>query len=333
VNSIGSTWLAAHGKLWYDDKWYRLGWITWPQAFAAVALLWFWVTPSTTIKTAQWAKPIDLAARSRELLTLHDNAKSSQPAMDTLERAALGGESTAQFYYATLFDPDLRLSTITAPDVTKSTGWYSRAANQGNQYAMSNLAIGYASGTYVRQDFTKACFYARNLGADAFPAALRVKGDCFAQGVGGTQVDLPLAASAYEMAANKGNIRAIATLGYFYENGLGGRARSPETALKYYRSAADRNDALGLHNLGAAYSSGSLGLQRDPDEAARLIIRALETKYEITVQSLTGRPELWTSDFWQSLQRRLAEKGLYTGTIDGRPNPATLESVRRLGRR
>jgi TPR repeat protein len=333
MNLINSYGLAAHGKLWYDNKWYRLAWIIWPQALAVLALLWFWVAPPATTRNVQWAKPIDSGTRSRQLLTLRDNAKTNQSAMEALERDALGGEPVAQFYYATLFDPDLKLSTITSPDITKSTGWYSRAANQGDQSSMSNLAIAYSNGIYVRQDHSRACSYARTLGPDAFPGGLRVKGDCLAQGLGGTQVDMPLAASAYELSANKGNSRASATLGYFYENGIGGRAKSHETALKYYRSAADRGDALGLHNLGAAYNSGSLGLSRDPDEAARLIVRALETKYEITVQSLTGRPDLWTGDFWQSLQRRLSERALYTGTIDGRPNPVMLEAVRRLGRR
>jgi TPR repeat protein len=127
-------------------------------------------------------------------------------------------------------------------------------------------------------------------------------------------------------------VRSGAALGYFYENGLGGRPKSSETALKYYRGAADKGDSLGLHNLGAAYNSGILGLQRDGSEAARLILRALENKYDVTVQSLTNRPDVWSSEFWQNLQRRLAEKGLYSGTIDGRANAATLDAVRRLGR-
>ena len=38
-------------------------------------------------------------------------------------------------------------------------------------------------------------------------------------------------------------------------------------------------------------------------------MQALEGKYEVTVQSLTNRPEYWTAEFWQSLQRRLTEKG------------------------
>ncbi len=244
----------------------------------------------------------------------------------------IGGEALAQFFYATLYDPDFKLSTIVQPDIAKAVDWYSKAANQGDETSLNNLALAYSKGIFIRVDYTRACYYARKLGTNSFAAGLLVKGDCYARGLGGTQVDLAQAAAAYETSSTKGNVRAGATLGYFYENGLGGKTRSNETALKYYRGAADKGDALGLHNLGSAYNSGLLGLQRDGAESARLIFQALEKKYDVTVQSLTNRPELWTSDFWQNLQRRLAEKGLYSGAIDGRANPATLDAVRRLGR-
>jgi TPR repeat protein len=328
---VYSSWLAAHGKLWYDDKWYRLAWIAWPQALAAVAVLWFWAMPSTG-RHAQWAKPVDPSVRADQLLALRDTAKSSRPAMETLERDALGGEMLAQFFYGTLFDPDFKLSALVQPDIAKTVDWYAKAANQGHESSVNNLALIYYFGRYARVDYTRACFYARKLPAESFAAGLLVKGDCYARGLGGTTVDLAQAANAYETSTTKGNARAQATLGYFYENGLGGRPKDSATALKHYRAAADKGDALGLHNLGAAYNSGLLGLQRDGSEAARLIVKALEAKYDVTVQSLTMHPEFWTTDFWQSLQRRLEEKGFYSGAVDGRANTATLDAIRRLGK-
>jgi TPR repeat protein len=328
---VHSAWLAAHGKLWYDDKWYRYGWIVWPQALAAVVVLWFWAMPSGS-NSAQWGKPLDAGARANQFQALRDTAKSSRPAMEALERDAAGGEMAAQFYLGTLYDPVFKLSTIVQPDVVKAVEWYSKAANQGEDSATGNLALTYSTGVYARVDYSRACYYARKLGAISSHGGLSVKGDCYARGLGGTQVDMEQAAIAYETAFNKGNARSGATLGYFYENGLGGRARNSETALKYYRAAADKGDALGLHNLGAAYNSGLLGLQRDGAEAARLILRALEAKYDVTVQSLTTHPEVWSADFWQNLQRRLAEKGLYSGTVDGRANAATLDAVRKFGK-
>jgi hypothetical protein len=222
---MNSPWVAAHGKLWYDDKPYRLAWIIWPQALAAALVLWFWFAPSATTGSAQWAKPMDSNARVKQLFALRNDAKTNQSAMDALERAATGGEPIAQFYYATLFAPDLKLSSIVTPDANKAVGWYQRSASQGNQDSAANLAIGYYFGTFGRQDNTRACFYAKDLKADAFANALRIKGDCFAQGLGGTKVDYAVAAAAYEPAAKEGNSRAAAALGYFYENGLGGRGQ------------------------------------------------------------------------------------------------------------
>jgi TPR repeat protein len=334
MNPVNSTWLAAHGKLWYDDKRYRFAWIAWPQALAILAFLWFWAMPPTG-KHAQWAKPMDSDARSTELTQLRDAAKSSQSAMDSLERDAVGGEALAQFFFGTLFDPDLKLSTIVQPDIAKAIGWYARGANQGEDSSLRNLALIYYYGNWVRRDYTRGCYYASKLGKGSLQGlgnAMVVKGDCYARGLGDTKVDLVQAANAYEGAHSDGNTRGGAALGYFYENGFGGRPKSGETALKYYREAADKGDSLGLHNLGAAYNSGLFGLQRDGGEAARLIVSALETKYEVTVQSLTTHPEIWSADFWQNLQRRLAEKGLYNGPIDGRANSATLDAVKRLGR-
>jgi TPR repeat protein len=328
---VYSTWLAAHGKLWYDDRWYRLAWVVWPQALGVVLILLLWAMPPSA-GNVPWARPMDGAARAQQLQALRDTAKSNQSAMDALERDARAGEMEAQFYYATLFDPSLKLSTIVKPDVGKAIDWYSLAARQGEQAALNNLAVTFSLGIFTRVDYTRACFYARKLGPKAGGGGMSVKGDCYARGLGGTPVDMEQAANAYETATNQGNPHAAAALGYFYENGLGGKPRNSEMALKYYRAAADRGESLGLHNLGTAYNLGSLGLQRDGSEAARLIFHALENRYEVTVQSLTTRPDYWTSDFWANLQRRLAEKGFYSGSIDGRPNPATLDAVKRLAR-
>jgi uncharacterized protein len=328
---VYSTWLAAHGKLWYDDRWYRLAWMIWPQALGIVLIMFLWAMPPS-VGNIPWAKPMDFAVRAQQLQALRDTAKSNQSAMDALERDARAGEMEAQFYYATLFDPDLKLSTIVKPDVGKAIDWYSLAARQDEQSALNNLAMTFSLGIFTRIDYTRACFYARRLGPKAGGGGLSVKGDCYARGLGGTPVDMEQAANAYENATGLGNLHAAAALGYFYENGLGGKPRSNEMALKYYRAAADKGESLGLHNLGAAYNLGSLGLQRDGSEAARLIFHALENRYGVTVQSLTTRPDYWSSDFWANLQRRLAERGLYSGTIDGRPNTATLDAVKRLAR-
>src|SRR5271169_6558400 len=145
---VYSTWLAAHGKLWYDDKWYRLAWMVWPQALAVLVVLWFWAMPSSG-RNAQWAKPVDPATRASQLVALRDAAKTNRTAMDTLERDARGGETVAEFLYGTLFDPEFKLSTIVQPDASKAMDWYGKAAAQGFEMALNNLAVFYYRGIYT----------------------------------------------------------------------------------------------------------------------------------------------------------------------------------------
>jgi TPR repeat protein len=204
--SAHSPWLAAHGKLWYDDKWYRYGWIVWPQALAALLVLWFWAAPSTS-KTAQWGVPLDSNARAQQLTSLRDTAKSDQQAMDKLEAAARGGEMTAQFYMGTLYDPDLKLSRIVAPGFDQSMDWYGKAASQGHQTALNNLALDYSNGKYTRVDYIRACYYALKLLPSAPGNGLNVKGDCYARGLGGTKSDPVQAEAAYKAATANGATR------------------------------------------------------------------------------------------------------------------------------
>jgi len=103
---VYSSWLAAHGNLWYDDNWYRFAWLVWPQGLAAALVLLFWAMPST-VKTVPWAEPIDPRTRAQQLQALRNTAESNRAATETLGRDARSGEMLAQFYYATLFDPQV----------------------------------------------------------------------------------------------------------------------------------------------------------------------------------------------------------------------------------
>jgi hypothetical protein len=203
---LHSAWLAAHGKLWYDDKWYRFAWILWPQVLAAAIVMLFWVTPANN-KKAEWARPVDTATRYQQLLALRDSAKTDRPAMDALERDARGGDLNAQFFFGTLYAPDLKLSTIVQPDMEKTVQWYGKAAGQGHQLALNNLALAYYRGSFTRVDYTKACTYAQKLDASAPGNGLNVKGDCYARGLGGTRIDQAEADKAYQAASAKGAVR------------------------------------------------------------------------------------------------------------------------------
>jgi len=203
---LHSAWLAAHGRLWYDDRWYRFAWILWPQALALAIVMLFWVAPPGNRK-AEWAKPVDAATRYQQLFALRESARSDKPAMDTLERDARGGDANAQFFVATLYDPDLKMSTIAQPGFDTAANWYGKAAAQGHQLALNNLALAYSQGSFTHVDYTRACYHALRLDSSAPGNGLNVKGDCYARGLGGTPVDQAQAAKAYQAAAAKGAAR------------------------------------------------------------------------------------------------------------------------------
>jgi tetratricopeptide (TPR) repeat protein len=54
-----STWLSAHGRLWYDDRWYRIAWIVWPQALAVLGFVSLWMPHPASQPALPWAKPLE----------------------------------------------------------------------------------------------------------------------------------------------------------------------------------------------------------------------------------------------------------------------------------
>jgi len=64
ANSGSGSWLAAHGKLWYDDRWYRIAWIVWPQAVGLLLFVTLWLLHPVGQGFIPWGKP---AAEKKEI--------------------------------------------------------------------------------------------------------------------------------------------------------------------------------------------------------------------------------------------------------------------------
>jgi hypothetical protein len=71
---------------------------------------------------------------------------------------------------------------------------------------------------------------------------------------------------------------------------------------------------------------------KNPAEAARLMALALDEKFQLSIYNLTNRPEIFSTQFWQEMQAQLANRNLYNGPRDGRPNPALLAVINGMGR-
>lgn len=63
MNANRASWLSAHGKLWYDDRWYRIAWILWPQALGLLLFVGLWLHHPGQ-GAIPWARPVLEAKKS-----------------------------------------------------------------------------------------------------------------------------------------------------------------------------------------------------------------------------------------------------------------------------
>jgi len=99
-----ASWLQAHGRLWYDDVWYRAAWIVGPQAIAMLVLLgWLsWIQ-----STVQWGKPTQGPAEQPTeqvdalgpCTSATDNNQRISACSDAIASGRLRGDDLAQAYY------------------------------------------------------------------------------------------------------------------------------------------------------------------------------------------------------------------------------------------
>ncbi|MGE5268636.1 MAG: tetratricopeptide repeat protein [Thiohalocapsa sp.] len=122
-------------------------------------------------------------------------------------------------------------AAATAPpaDPAQRAAYYTERAAAGDSEAQVALAILYAKGEGVAQDYAAA-------------------------------------ATWFRRAAENGVVRAQYDLGVLYERGRGVRA-DYAAAVAWYRKAAEHNHPLAQYNLAVAYTKGD-GVRRDPFEAA-----------------------------------------------------------------
>jgi lipoprotein NlpI len=58
-----ASWNSAHGKLWYDDRWYRIAWLVWPQAIGLLLFVSLWLFHPARQGAIPWARPVAEAPR------------------------------------------------------------------------------------------------------------------------------------------------------------------------------------------------------------------------------------------------------------------------------
>src|SRR6516164_3718014 len=77
--TANTPWLAAHGRLWYDDRWYRIAWIIWPQAAGLLIFVVLWLNYPAAQGIIPWARPVLEASKNPNTIVMPQPQVSPTP--------------------------------------------------------------------------------------------------------------------------------------------------------------------------------------------------------------------------------------------------------------
>jgi TPR repeat protein len=174
---------------------------------------------------------------------------------EDIQRAAAGGEPTAQHYLGYCYVEAHRVSA----DPELGIQWYSRAGDAGYLPSLSNLGVVYTRGKVVPQDHAKALqYYHRAADAGFAPAAKNI-GFSYRDGRGVPR-DYSEAMKWFRRSADQGDSDALSEIGVLYVRALGVE-RDDAEARKFFQKAADQGNARGQFNLGRLHEEkGDFGM-------------------------------------------------------------------------
>jgi len=158
------------------------------------------------------------------------------------------GNSNAQFDIGSMYKNGRGIS----PDRDKAIEWYSKAAAQDNQKAVTRLKLLQAN----EERFKKELATATNGNKES---QYKI-GNMYTEGIG-TSIDLAKAAEAFELSANQGYAKAEYKLGLVHYEGTGVKT-SKKTAYKWFTQSAKKGYPAAQYYLGKMYASGK-GVKRD----------------------------------------------------------------------
>ena len=180
-------------------------------------------------------------------------------------RDAGRGDSAAQYDVGSMYQNG---RGVTA-DRDKATEWYTKAAAQDNQKAISRLELMKANEARFSRTEPRASQGDVDSQYDL--------GNMYEKGIG-TGINYQQARGWYEKAATAGHARASFNLGLMYHEGTG-IGRNNKTAYKWFRDAAGKGSIPAQYYLGKLYASGS-GVRKDYATALEWYTRAADGGFD-----------------------------------------------------
>lgn len=202
-------------------------------------------------------------------------ARDLERAAHYFVQAIIGGRERLINDIALLFETD---------DYERALFWYGRAAIQGDAKAARQLGRTYLYGLNgIEKDHETALYYL-SIGADGYDrASMYHLARCFEEGYG-VEIDLVTARAWYQNAANRGEYRAKARLGWMMAAGLGGE-QDERAGRKLVEDSMDKDHGYAFVVMGRMYEQG-LGRRKSARKAVEYYGRA------VALDSNDGRIEL-----------------------------------------
>lgn len=215
-------------------------------------------------------QPSVAPGRQAAVFSAPDDARApAMPPSDPIERAAYylnrarAGDPLAQYNLAVLYARGDGL----VQDFFSAAGWFREAALAGNAAAQFDLAVIYQRGLGVRQNLAEAIAWYRRAAERNYPAAQYNLALLYAEGRGVPQ-DAGAAARWYRRAAARGLVPAMVNFAILYEKGEGVERSSPD-AYSWYRAAARRGDGAAAERAGELFRQFA-----GPDKAKAVLLAA-----------------------------------------------------------
>jgi hypothetical protein len=165
------------------------------------------------------------------------------------QQGAQEGDANAQLHLAILYAKGEGLTQ----DYAAAANWFRAAANQGVARAQYDLGVLYERGRGMPVDLTEAANWYLKAAQGNYPLAQYNIAVCYTKGQGIRQ-DLAEAAVWYRRAALQGVVQAMTNLGQMYEKGEGVPV-SPVDAYAWYSAAGRRNNEAAAHRASELFAT------------------------------------------------------------------------------
>lgn len=252
-------------------------------------------------------------------------AESEREAFKLYEAAAERGVPAAMHQLARAFDR----GRGTTRSLTDAASWYQKAADLGHAPSQASLGTMYEFGEGVAVDLVRA-LRLYTLAADAGDAnGLTSLGYLYQQGKGVAR-DEAEARVWYGKAARVGSTRAMYNLALMLIRGQGG-TRDFSEAVALLEQAIGKGHVGARRELAFLYDEGR-GVTRDPKAAAENLLMAFKAGHRDARIDLLSRPEALSAATRREVQRKLVEKGLYSGRTTGYFDMRTRLAIERYAR-